>query len=212
MKSSDNKSARYKGNIEIELDRTLAKSEKIVSEGRKDYPGIMIVGPSGIGKTPRILQWAEDEGVNMFHVRCPLLQEVDFYGMMWRNEDGSEVQLASSYFDNFGKLPRSVLFLDDYDKAPASVQDALFTLIDEHTVPDCTLPGGKRFIDFLFTVAAGNEYVPMSREELYQSESSSNEDEANEADKKAKAEYDEFLKEILSTGNWVVCKYDEEYE
>ncbi len=203
---------KYKGDIEIALDKALEKSERVLREGGKDYPVTMIVGPTGSGKTPRVLQWAKDEGVNLFHVQCACLRDEDIYGMMWRAEDGTEKQFASGFFDNFGTAPRSVLFLDDFDKASLSVREALITLMDEHSVPDCRLPGGKRFIDFLFTVTASIEDVPTKWDKPSQTKPPNAEEKADEIAQNTaeKSDYKEFLDELLASGNWIVYRDDEE--
>lgn len=66
------------------------------------------------------------------------------------------VRLASTEFDKLNR-PNSVLFLDEYNRAPKSVRTNLLELINSHVVPDPRTESGQRYLEnFLFTVAAIN--------------------------------------------------------
>lgn len=67
------------------------------------------------------------------------------------------VKLASTEFDELDNVPDSVLFLDEFNRAPRSVRGTLLTLIQDHTIPDNRVKGKTRYLkNFLFTIAAVN--------------------------------------------------------
>ena len=65
-------------------------------------------------------------------------------------------RLASVEFDKLNR-PNSVLFLDEYNRAPKSVRTNLLELVNSHVVPDPRTESGQRYLEnFLFTIAAIN--------------------------------------------------------
>lgn len=69
-------------------------------------------------------------------------------------------RLASTEFDKLNR-PNSVLFLDEYNRAPKSVRTNLLELVNSHVVPDPRTESGQRYLEnFLFTVAAINPANP----------------------------------------------------
>lgn len=68
-------------------------------------------------------------------------------------------RLATTEFDELDEVENSVLFLDEFNRAPKSVRGSLLTLINNHTIRDDRVQGKSRFLkNFLFTVAAINPY------------------------------------------------------
>ena len=90
-------------------------------------------------------------------VRAAGMDDTDLGGAMGISKSGDTVQrLASTEFDQLDR-PNSVLFLDEYNRAPKSVRTNLLELVNSHEVPDSRVPGGQRVLEnFLFTVAAIN--------------------------------------------------------
>ena len=69
-------------------------------------------------------------------------------------------RLASTEFDKLNR-PNSVLFLDEYNRAPKSVRTNLLELVNSHIVPDPRTESGQRYLEnFLFTIAAINPANP----------------------------------------------------
>lgn len=146
------------GDIEKALDRSLTVARRNVASGRGDYPNLLFIGNAGTGKTGRIKSWAQKNHINLVTVSAATMDDTDLGGALAPNlSKGVAQKLASTQFDELGTEKDSVLFLDEWNRAPASVRGTLLTLIQDHTVPDPRVKGSQRFLpNFLFTVAAIN--------------------------------------------------------
>ena len=145
------------GVIEDTLDRVLKVNERINKRGGDDFVNVIFVGEGGTGKTKRIRAWAHKNNINLYEVRAAGMDDTDLGGAITPDKEGKVVnRLTSTEFDVLNQ-PRSVLFLDEYNRAPKSVRTNLLELINSHVVPDPREPSGQRKLDgFLFTVAAIN--------------------------------------------------------
>ena len=148
------------GDIEKALDRSLVVAKRNIKSGRGDYPNLLFIGNAGTGKTGRIKSWARKNYVNLVTVSAATMDDTDLGGALAPDlGKGVAQKLASTQFDELGTTPDSILFLDEWNRAPSSVRGTLLTLIQDHTVPDPRVPGAQRFLpNFLFTVAAINPY------------------------------------------------------
>lgn len=148
-----------KSRIERILDNQLKKALRRNRRGKHgDYPNVIFIGPAGTGKTAVVNQWAAKNNINLFDVKAAGMDATDLKGALSPSgrEDKTADRLASTEFDDLER-PRSVLFLDEYNRAPKDVRTPLFELVNNHIIPDSRVPGGKRFFpNFLFTVAAVN--------------------------------------------------------
>ena len=147
-----------KGDIESVLDRALKVAKRANRRGQRgDYPNVLLIGEAGTGKSARVRQWAAENGVNLMEVRAAGMDATDIGGAIAPNKEGDTVvRLASTEFDKLNR-PNSVLFLDEYNRAPREVRTNLLELVNSHVVPDSREEGGQRFLpNFLFTVAAIN--------------------------------------------------------
>mgnify|MGYP002762185699 CR=1 FL=1 len=145
--------------IEKVLDRSLTVALRRNKRGQHgDYPNVLFTGPAGTGKTAIINQWAAKNNINLFNVKAAGLDVTDLRGAIApsKRDDKTADRLASTEFDALER-PRSVLFLDEYNRASKEVRTPLFELANNHIIPDVRVPGGERFLpNFLFTVAAVN--------------------------------------------------------
>ena len=145
--------------IEKILDRSLTVALRRNKRGQHgDYPNILFIGPAGTGKTAIVNEWAQKNNINLFDVKAAGMDPTDLKGALApsKRDDKTADRLASTEFDDLER-PRSVLFLDEYNRAPKEVRTPLFELVNNHIIPDSRVPGGKRFFpNFLFTVAAVN--------------------------------------------------------
>lgn len=145
------------GDIEKALDETLATNlDEIETEGR-NFQNILFVGEAGTGKTSRIKAWARKNHINLVIKLAATMDETDLQGALAPNMSKLRaVRLRTNDFDALN-LPNSVLFLDEWNRAPTNIRGTLLTLIQDHTIPDPDGEGGVLFLpNFLFTVAAVN--------------------------------------------------------
>ena len=148
-----------KGQIETALDRALKINLKKQRLGEKNFVNLLFVGEAGTGKTSRIKAWAAENNVNLVTVLASSMDDTDLGGVISKNEKGDAVvRLATTEMDELEE-PRSVLFLDEYNRAPKTVRGTLLTLIQDHVIRDDRVKGKMRPLkNFLFTVAAVNPW------------------------------------------------------
>jgi hypothetical protein len=150
------------------LDACLAESMIAQKSGRKDGTDILINGLPGSGKTGITKQWADDRGVNLFYLNA----KNDDLGAILNgfpvdtvdaDEEGNPVHKVQRSYSNALdplKEPRSVLFLDEFNRAAPKLRATLLTLINEHTIEGPGKKGIYRFDNLLFTIACVNPSVP----------------------------------------------------
>lgn len=133
----------------------LKKAKKGLVEGRTN---VLLIGRAGTGKTARANQWAQSRGIHLYNVDAKTLDATDLGGIAARSADNPNrsIKLSSDEFNALDQ-PNSVLFLDEFNRAPSDVRGALLELVNNHTVNDIDAPSGKRVLtNFLFTIAAIN--------------------------------------------------------
>ena len=147
------------GEIESVLNRALRINLRNHRNGNRNFFNVLFVGEAGTGKTARIKAWARKYNINLVTTKAGELDDTDTGGVLAGNiADQVAVRLASTEFDQLGE-GKSVLFLDEWNRAPSSVRQSLLTLVQDHTVTDPRVKGRMRYIpEFLFTVAAINPY------------------------------------------------------
>lgn len=167
---------RDAGQIEDILDRVLKINKREIARGGDNFVNVLFEGPAGTGKTARIKKWAQQRGINLVTVLASTMDDTDLGGAIAPDKETGKVvtRLATTEFDELGDVPNSVLFLDEFNRAPHSVRGTLLTLIQNHTIRDDRVPGKARLLkNFLFTVAAINPYDPRyNTEELDDAEKS----------------------------------------
>ena len=150
-----------KGVIEKTLDRLLKVNRRFAARGHNHFNNVLFEGNAGTGKTSRIKAWAEQNGINLLIKKANELDVSDF-GVLIQNQDGdSAKKVRTTEFDLLDR-PNSILFLDEYNRAPANVRGTLLTLVNDHIILDPQGEDGvKYFPNFLFTIAAINPYNGM---------------------------------------------------
>ena len=150
------------------LDTCLAKSMIAQKAGRKDGTDILINGLPGSGKSAITKQWAEDRGINLFYLNA----KNDDLGAILNgfpvdtvetDEEGNQTHKVQRSYSNALdplKEPRSVLFLDEFNRAAPKLRATLLTLINEHVIEGPGKKGTYRFDNLLFTIACVNPSVP----------------------------------------------------
>ena len=166
-----------KGQIESALNIALntALEQYELPANERDWPAVLLIGEPGSAKTSRVNAWAKRHGINLYAVQASTMEEVDLNGPVVMDVDDQgrkhAARLASIEFDKLNR-ENSVLFLDEFNRAIATVKGTLLTLINDHKIPDPREPGGMRTLEnMLFTVAAINpdettdEVEPMGQAE-----------------------------------------------
>lgn len=150
------------------LDDCLANAMAAHAAKNSDGVDLLITGLPGSGKTGITKQWAKDRGVNLFYLNA----KNDDLGAILngfpvdtveKDEYGNEVhRVARSFSKSLDKLdePRSVLFLDEFNRAAPKLRAVLLSLINEHVVDGDGPDGFRHFDNLLFTVACINPAVP----------------------------------------------------
>ncbi|MBQ6627970.1 MAG: AAA family ATPase [Methanobrevibacter sp.] len=153
-----------KGQIEMALDRALSTAERQKRTGGSNYTNIILIGGAGTGKTSAVRDWAAANGINLVLQNTSTMDETDLTGVVARSAEGnSTVKLRSDVLRGLNQ-PRSVLFLDEYNRGRSSVRGTLLTLINDHLIDTGTdeesnvpgLTGKYELKNMLFTVAAIN--------------------------------------------------------
>ena len=150
------------------LDDCLAVSFESKLNSTHDGTDLLISGLPGSGKTGITKQWAKDRGVNLFYLNA----KNDDLGAILNGfpvdtteetDDGRTVHaVARSFSKSLDALdtPRTVLFLDEFNRAPSSLRAVLLSLINEHVIDGNGPDGFRHFDNLLFTVACINPAVP----------------------------------------------------
>lgn len=130
----------------MNITQTKTVIKKAVTNKRPVY----IHGGAGIGKSDGVRQAAEELGHNLIDVRLSQLDPVDLRGIP-SIQDGHAVFAIPSWLPNEEKHgKKGILFLDEINGAPMSVQAGAYQLILDRKLGDYTLPEGWTVI------AAGN--------------------------------------------------------
>ena len=150
------------------LDDCLANALVAQASGTHDGVDLLVTGLPGSGKTGITKQWAEDRGVKLFYLNA----KNDDLGAILNgfpvdttteDEEGNTIhKVVRSYSTALDPLkrPRSVLFLDEFNRAAPKLRASLLTLINEHEIEGPGNKGTYRFDNLLFTVACINPSVP----------------------------------------------------
>ena len=150
------------------LDDCLANALVAQASGTHDGVDLLVCGLPGSGKTGITKQWAEDRGINLFYLNA----KNDDLGAILNgfpvdttaeDEEGNQMhKVVRSYSNALDPLkePRSVLFLDEFNRAAPKLRASLLTLINEHEIEGPGKKGTYRFENLLFTVACINPSVP----------------------------------------------------
>jgi len=111
---------------------------------------VFVWGSPGIGKSSIIKQIAIDKGLEFVDLRLSLLDPTDLKGIPFFDKDNHEAVWASPNFLPKNSDSKGILFLDEINTAPPSVQASAYQLVLDRKVGDYELPEGWSI------VAAGN--------------------------------------------------------
>ena len=150
------------------LDDCLANALVAQASGTHDGVDLLVCGLPGSGKTGITKEWAKARGVKLFYLNAKnddLGAILNGFPVDTTEEDeaGNKVhKVIRSYSNALDPLkqPRSVLFLDEFNRAAPKLRATLLTLINEHEIEGPGEKGTYRFDNLLFTVACINPSVP----------------------------------------------------
>lgn len=146
--------------IERELDQSLRRALWMQKRDvRNNFPNKLFVSMPGAGKTSIIYQWAKANNINIIYKDCKTIDMSSLGGILTKPTKADDPYAGRLGTKEFHVLdqPRSVLFLDELNRAPANIQGSLLTLIADHTVWDPNAPNEVRYLpNFLFTIGAIN--------------------------------------------------------
>jgi hypothetical protein len=115
---------------------------------------VFLWGPPGIGKSELVEGIAEELGGLMIDLRLGQMEPTDIRGIPFYNKEKNVMEFAPPIdlpdAETAAQYPIVVLFLDEMNSAPASVQSAAYQLILNRRVGKYVLP------DNVVMVAAGN--------------------------------------------------------
>lgn len=123
-----------------------ASLELAIAAGRP----VFLWGSPGVGKSQVVAQLAAHKGLQLIDLRVIHLDPVDLRGLPVLSGTGAERSVAWVPPDFFPRSGKGVLFLDELNAAPPSVQAACYQLVLDRKLGAYTLPDGWCII------AAGN--------------------------------------------------------
>ena len=120
---------------------------KHVLQQEKNLP-VFVSGPPGVGKSAVIHQLGKELHMPVRDIRVILLDPIDLRGIP-TVEGGNTVWNPPGFLPKEGE-PASIIFLDELNAAPPSIQAACYQLILDRRIGEYKLPDGHKII------AAGN--------------------------------------------------------
>lgn len=104
---------------------------------------VMIWGPPGIGKSELIAEIGKEQGRPVIDMRLLLLEPTDLKGIPYFDPDTKTMKWAQpADLPTENSLNNAILFLDEINAAPPSVQAAAYQLILNRRVGEYRLPEG----------------------------------------------------------------------
>jgi hypothetical protein len=116
----------------------------------EDKIPVFIWGAPGIGKSSIVKQVAKERGLEFVDLRLSLLDPTDLKGIPFFDKENHEAVWAKPNFLPKEEDSKGILFLDEINTAPPSVQASAYQLVLDRKVGDYELPHGWSI------VAAGN--------------------------------------------------------
>jgi hypothetical protein len=111
---------------------------------------VFVWGSPGIGKSSIVKKIAIEKELNFVDLRLSLLDPTDLKGIPFFDKDNHQAVWASPNFLPKDENSKGILFLDEINTAPPSVQASAYQLVLDRKVGDYKLPDGWSI------VAAGN--------------------------------------------------------
>lgn len=117
-------------NAKLLLEQFITKSVKVAP---------LFVGPMGVGKSQIVKQVAEKLGIGLIDLRLAQMEPGDIIGMP-RIAEGKTVWAKPCWWPEEGT--KGILFLDELNRAPNDVRQAVFQLVLDRHMHTHALPDG----------------------------------------------------------------------
>lgn len=152
--------------LQDSLDASIISIEDGVVENGA-FQNVIIYGLAGFGKTAKVKEFCKSHNLNLFECDAKSLDIATVGGIPYpktnpKTGEVTQAPIGSLYWKNL-ELPNTVLYLDEINRANASVRGTLLTLINEHTLPMYSedpksgeVKNVKKFPNILFTVISIN--------------------------------------------------------
>jgi len=111
---------------------------------------VFVWGTFGIGKSTVVEKFAKDHELQLIDVRVSQLEPSDLRGIPFKSTDGKTCEWLPPNWLPKDADSKGILFLDEINLAPPSIQSACYQLINQRRIGDYFLPKGW------FIVCAGN--------------------------------------------------------
>lgn len=112
---------------------------------------VFIWGNPGVGKSSLVKQIANEKNMNFIDLRLSLLDPTDLRGIpFFQSETKSAVWAKPEFLPDTNSQEEGILFLDEINSAPPTIQAAAYQLILDRKIGEYTLPLNYAII------AAGN--------------------------------------------------------
>lgn len=130
-----------------EVKQFLGGMLDVIDPAKKDAPKIatpiMLIGATGIGKSKSLQQLAEEKGVGYIDLRLATQEVTDLVGIPRTVEVDGERRTIWTKPDWFPKEgTRGILALEEVNRAPEDVRQAIFQLLTEWKLHTHSLPQG----------------------------------------------------------------------
>ena len=149
---------KMKNRLTDVLDDALEAALYFRQENISEVANVLVCGLPGSSKTASIYNWAEGK-VNITYVdakNTDLGAFINGYTVQDPNDPLTTTQAVSKNLNGLDR-PRSVLFLDEYNRqTKPGIRASILTLINEHYIQGREEGGRHYFDNFLFTIAAIN--------------------------------------------------------
>ncbi|MFX0091755.1 MAG: ATP-binding protein [Candidatus Hodarchaeota archaeon] len=141
--------------VASQITTTIEEAKTILREmisvlGYSYSAGLFFWGPPGIGKSALVRQVGEELNLPVVDIRLSLLDPVDLRGLPVINPEKKQAQWLPPAFLPKKGSSSGILFLDEINVAPPTIQASAYQLILDRRVGEYELPEGW------VVVAAGN--------------------------------------------------------